>query len=87
MLDFSDSALLPAMLERAFAPTPELRAEILRYADAIHPYRDGRSSERVIAATEDFIDGEMGRLRSKPLAARLRNLQIRHRLGYWGPAR
>jgi hypothetical protein len=41
----------------------------------------------VIAATEDFIDGEMGSLRAKPLAARLRNLQIRHRLGYWGPAR
>lgn len=87
MLDFSDSALLPAMLEQAFSPTPELRAEILRYADAIHPYRDGRSAERVIAATEDFIDGEMGSLRAKPLAARLRSLQIRRRLGYWGPAR
>ena len=87
MIDFSDSALLPQMLERALSPSPELRAEILRYADAIHPYRDGRSSERVIAATEDFIDGEMGTLRPKPLGARLRNLQIRQRLGYWGPAR
>ncbi|MGH8025952.1 MAG: CDP-glycerol glycerophosphotransferase family protein [Pseudoxanthomonas sp.] len=87
MLDFSDSELLPAMLERAFSPAPELRAEILRYADDIHPYRDGRSSERVIAATEDFIDGEMGSLRAKPLAARLRSLQIRHRLGYWGLGR
>ena len=87
MLDFSDSAMLPAMLQRAFAPTPALMGEIVRYADAIHPYRDGRSSERVIAATEDFLAGEMGVLRAKPFAARLRGLQIRRRLGYWGPAR
>ncbi len=87
MLDFADPAQLGTMLDRAFAPDGALREEIVRYANAIHPYRDGRSSERVIAVTEDFIDGEMGALRARPWSARLRTLQVRKRLGYWGRGR
>ena len=86
MIDFDDPAQLPAMLDRALAPEPALVEAIVRYADAIHPYRDGLSSERVIAATEDFIDGEMGVLKRKPLGALWRGLQIRKDLGYWGRA-
>ncbi len=87
MLDFQDPAQLPQMLARALSPDAALRAEIVRYADSIHPYRDGLSSERVIAATEDFIAGELGALRPKPWGAHWRALQIRRTLGYWGPAR
>ena len=43
----------------------------------------GRS--RVIAATADLLDGRLGELRRKPLSSRLRSLQIRRELGYWGP--
>jgi hypothetical protein len=84
MLDFAEPALLPTMLERALAPTTALQTELAAYADAIHPYRDGRSSERVIAATEQLLNGELGPLRRKPMGAWLRALQIRHDLGYWG---
>lgn len=84
MLDFNDPAHLPAMLARAFAPSEALLGAIVDYADFIHPYRDGHSSERVLAATEDFLAGRMGTLRRKPLAAWIRGLQIRGRLGYWG---
>ncbi len=87
MIDIREPAQLPQAIARALAPEPALRAEIVRYADAIHPYRDGLSSERVIAATEDFIAGELGPLRPKPWGARWRALQIRRELGYWGPAR
>lgn len=84
MLDFAEPALLPAMLERAFAPTAALQSELDAYADAIHPYRDGCSSERVIAASERLLNGELGELRPKPVGAWLRALQIRRDLGYWG---
>lgn len=84
MIDFDDAATLPAQLAQAFAPSASLRAALEAYADAIHPYRDGRSSERVIAATEAFIAGDLGRLKPKPFGARLRALQIRRELGYWG---
>ncbi|HDS0949203.1 TPA: CDP-glycerol glycerophosphotransferase family protein [Stenotrophomonas maltophilia] len=86
MIDFDDATQLPAMLQRALHPDTALRAEIVRYADAIHPYRDGRSSERVITATEDFLSGEMGALRRKPFGSWVRDLQIRKDLGYWGPS-
>jgi CDP-glycerol glycerophosphotransferase (TagB/SpsB family) len=85
MLDFAEPGQLPRMLERAFAPDPSLRQAIVNYADAIHPYRDGHSAERVIAATDDLIAGKLGRLRGKPLDGRLRALQIRAKLGYWRP--
>ncbi|QNR96930.1 CDP-glycerol glycerophosphotransferase family protein [Stenotrophomonas sp. 169] len=85
MIDFDDAAQLPAMLEQALHPTAALQAEITRYADAIHPWRDGRSSERVIAATDAFVSGALGTLARKPLGSWLRNLQIRKDLGYWGP--
>ncbi len=84
MLDFDDPARLPEMLERAFAPTPALQASIAAYADAIHPSRDGHASERVIAATESLISGELGRLARKPVSRLWRGLALRRELGYWG---
>ena len=87
MIDFDQPDALPVMLARALDPEPALMAEIQRYADDIHPYRDGRSSERVTAATEDFLAGKLGTLKRKPLGAWTRGLQIRKDLGYWGPSR
>ncbi len=84
MLDFDDPAALPAMLARAFAPDEGLRRAIADYAEAIHPARDGRASERVIAAVAALQRGELGPLRRKPLAGLWRDLQLRRELGYWG---
>lgn len=84
MVDFDDPAALPAMLARAFAPDAELQSAIAAYADLIHPYRDGRSSARVIAATQSLLAGEYGPLRRRPPGAFIRGLQIRRTLGYWG---
>lgn len=83
MLDFDDPARLDDQLARAFAPTPALQSALAAYADAIHPSRDGRASERVLAATEALLAGELGDLRSKPLASFFRRLQIRKEFGYW----
>ena len=85
MLDFDDPAQLPAMLERAFAPTPALRDALADYASQIHPWRDGHSAYRVLAATEAFLSGRLGKVRRKPWSSKLRALQIRQQLGYWRP--
>ncbi|MBP6627039.1 MAG: CDP-glycerol glycerophosphotransferase family protein [Arenimonas sp.] len=84
MLDFDDAAALPAMLERAFAPDPAREQALVDYADAIHPYRDGRSAQRVLLATEALLAGDLGALAPKPAGAWLRGLKIRRALGYWG---
>jgi CDP-glycerol glycerophosphotransferase (TagB/SpsB family) len=86
MLDFTETEALPAMLARALQPDAALMQAVRDYADSIHPYRDGRSSERVIQAVDDLAAGRLGPLRRKPLAAYWRDLQLRRELGYWGPA-
>lgn len=84
MLDFDDAAALPAMLQRAFAPDAAREQALADYADAIHPYRDGRSAQRVLLATEALLAGDLGALAPKPAGAWLRGLKIRRALGYWG---
>ena len=84
MIDFDDPARLGEHLARAFAPDDTLREAIAAYADAIHPWRDGRSSQRVLEATEALQRGELGSLRRKPLAGWWRSLKLRRELGYWG---
>jgi CDP-glycerol glycerophosphotransferase (TagB/SpsB family) len=75
------AALLPS-LERALARPPDLMRAIADYGDSIHPQRDGRSSERVLAVVDDFIARGARTPRPKPWNL-WRKLKIRRRLGYW----
>lgn len=79
MIDIASPHELDAALARAFAPTTELRVALAAYAEAIHPSRDGRASERVLAATTDLLDGRLGPLSTKPLNL-WRKWQIRRQL-------
>lgn len=82
LIDISDPAEFEPAIERALARPPELMGAIRAYADAIHPYRDGRSSERVLAAVDDFIASDHARLARKPGNA-WRRLKMRWRFRYW----
>jgi len=75
--------LLPA-IEHALSRPPELMREIRAYADSIHPYRDGRSSERVLEAVDAFLAAGARNAKPKPRNW-WRKLKIRQRIGYWGP--
>ena len=81
LIDIPRPQDLEAALERALQRPRELVEAARAFADAIHPYRDGRSSERVLAATHDFVERHRAGLRRKPLRL-WRKLQIRRRLGY-----
>lgn len=82
LIDIADPAQFEPAIERALARPPELMRAIRAYADAIHPYRDGRSSERVLAAVDDFIAQDYAALRPKPRNL-WRRLKMRWRFGYW----
>lgn len=75
--------VIPA-LQRALERPETLMRAVREYADHIHPYRDGRSSERVLAATRHAIQLGRSGLSRKPLNL-WRRLQARQRLGYWQP--
>ena len=85
LIDIDSPEQLAPSIERALARPPELMREVRAYADSIHPYRDGRSSERVLEAVDEFIAGGARTARRKPRNW-WRKLKIRKRIGYWGPA-
>lgn len=82
LIDIEDTAVFESSLERALSRPPELMSAVRAYADAIHPYRDGRSSERVLAAVDAFLADGTRTLKPKPRNL-WRNLKMRKRLGYW----
>jgi CDP-glycerol glycerophosphotransferase (TagB/SpsB family) len=86
MIDIHDPAELAAALERALQPDAAYLAEIERYAGQIHPYHDGRSSQRVLDAV-DRSHPSLAGLRARRPYNLWRKLQVRRQLGYWGPAR
>ena len=85
LIDIDDPAQFEPAIERALARPPELMQAIREFADAIHPYRDGRSSERVLDAIDAFIAAGGSNRRPKPWNP-WRKLKLRRRIGYWGPA-
>lgn len=86
LIDIEDVAQFEPAIERALTRPQELMEAISEYADAIHPYRDGRSSERVLDAVEAFLDSGGRNRRPKPRNL-WRKIKLRRRIGYWGPAR
>ena len=84
LIDIDDPAQFEPAIRRALARPPELMAAIREYADAIHPYHDGKSSERILDAIDDFI-AKGGRNRKPKPRNFWRKLKIRKRIGYWGP--
>jgi CDP-glycerol glycerophosphotransferase (TagB/SpsB family) len=85
LIDIDDPAQFEGAIERALQRPPQLLQAIREYADAIHPYRDGRSSERVLQAIDAFIASGARNRKRKPLNL-WRKLKIRRRVGYWGVA-
>jgi CDP-glycerol glycerophosphotransferase (TagB/SpsB family) len=86
LIDIDDPAQFEPAIRRALGRPPELMQAIREYADAIHPYRDGHSSERVLDAIDAFI-ARGGRNRRPKPRNWWRKLKLRRRIGYWGPAR
>jgi CDP-glycerol glycerophosphotransferase (TagB/SpsB family) len=85
LIDIDSPELLLPSIERALARPPELMLSIKEYADSIHPYRDGHSSERVLDAVDGFIATGANTPRPKPRNW-WRKLKIRRRIRYWGRA-
>ena len=86
LIDISEVGQFEPAIQRAIARPPELMQAIRDFADAIHPYRDGRSSERVLDAIDAFLAAGGRNRRPKPRNF-WRKLKLRRRIGYWGPAR
>ena len=67
MIDCRQPEEIQPALARALTRPPVLMRQIREFADSLHPYRDGRSSERVIDAADELIEHHAAGLRPKPL--------------------
>ena len=82
MLDIQQPDQLLPTLRQALHPAPQLLEEIRRHAEFVHPTRDGRASERVLAAADALLAGQLGPLARKPINL-WRRLQSRVRYRRW----
>ena len=85
LIDIHDAADFEPAIQRALSRPPALMQAIKAFGEAIHPYHDGRSSERVLDAIDAFI-ANGGRNRQPKPRNWWRKLKLRKRIGYWGPA-
>lgn len=82
LVNITDPADLVPAIEKALTRPQPLMAAIRDYTDHIHPYRDGRSSYRVLAAADQLIEKGTGHLTGKPFNL-IRRLKIRKEMGYY----
>ncbi|MCE2572632.1 CDP-glycerol--glycerophosphate glycerophosphotransferase [Motilimonas eburnea] len=71
----------PALTEALTHPA-DLMQGIRDYTESLHPYRDGHSSERVLAAVDGLLAKGTSHLKAKP-SNLIRHLKMRKKLGYW----
>jgi len=82
IFDFRHAYELENTLTKALARPGSHLAAAGAFVQQMHPNMDGRSSERVLAATDAFIDQYYGKLKAKPLNL-YRKLQVRRRMKYY----
>jgi len=82
VIDVLDVNNIEAAIAQALTRPDALLAAMSRYVNDLHAYTDGKSSERVLAAVDDFIANDMGTLKEKPLNL-WRKMQMRKRMGYY----
>ncbi len=82
LIDIEKASELEAAVFSALNPSDVLQQHIQRYAQDLHPYRDGQSAARVLAATQDRLAKGRRGLKKRPLNV-FRNFKMRYKLGYW----
>lgn len=83
LLNVTEADKLGEAITYALSCPDELMAKIDGFIADTHPYQDGKSSERVLDAIDDFKHTQFGTLKAKP-ANFVRSLKERKKLRYWG---
>jgi CDP-glycerol glycerophosphotransferase (TagB/SpsB family) len=82
LIQIHEAAQIEAAFKTAIHCPEDMMNNIEKYILELHPYFDGRSSERLISATIDFLHKDKRYLRSKPLNL-ARKYRIRKLLHYF----
>ena len=81
LIDVTDVNKLTEAIDYAFTQPAELMAKIEHFCQQLHPYQDGLSSQRVLAASNELLLSNPV-LKPKPRNF-IRNFKMRRKLNYW----
>lgn len=82
LIDISEATKLEESIDYALTHPEKLMKSIDDYTKNIHPYRDGRSSIRVLEATDRLVAKGLDHLKRKPTNL-VRSLKLRRQLKYY----
>jgi len=82
LINVTDADNLSQAIVHALTRPPSLITAIEEYISTIHPYTDGHSSTRVLAAVDDFLEKGGPSLQPKPLNL-IRRVKMRLKYGYY----
>jgi CDP-glycerol glycerophosphotransferase (TagB/SpsB family) len=82
LINVTEMEQIEPALEKALAPPSELLKHINEHVSLIHPYFDGKSSQRVIDATDNLVGRGLSHLKRKPLNL-FRRIKVRKKFGYY----
>ena len=82
MIDVQEGNMVGPALEQALTRPQGIMQAIEAHILDTHPWRDGRSSERVVEATDRLVESGIGHLKAKP-KNRIRHWKMRRELDYF----
>ena len=82
LINITTAEAIESSLKKAQSYPKEIMDNINKFISKLHPYFDGKSSERVISATIDFLHKDKSYLKRKPINL-IRKYKIRKRLNYF----
>ena len=82
MIDVRETNGIGPALERALTRPPEIMQAIEAHRLDTHPWNDGRSSQRIVEATDQLVGTGIGHLKAKP-KNRIRHWKMRRELNYF----
>ncbi len=82
VINVTDENEIESALTYALSMPEDLLLEAKKFSEKLHVYFDGSSSERVLQATDYFIENEYDKLKAKPLNL-WRKFQMRKKMSYY----
>lgn len=82
LINVTDAKLIENAFRTALMHPNQLMENVNRFINELHPYFDGKSSQRIIDATIDFLHKDKTHLNSKPFNL-IRKYKIRKQLNYF----
>lgn len=82
LLNITQVEKIESAIEKALDPDVNLLEEIQEFNKNMHPYKDGKSSARLIDASIKFLHADKSHLKPKPLNI-IRKLKVRKNLNFY----